>query len=48
MCNEKTKTTKDDNNDDKKTFLRMVSKEEAEQYPEYDGVNDVVDIEDAD
>lgn len=33
--------------DDAKTFLREVSESEAKQYPQYDGVNDAVDIEDA-
>lgn len=33
--------------DEAKTFLIEVSEEEAKLYPEYDGVNDVVDIEEA-
>jgi len=32
---------------DKKTFLMEVSREEVVEYQEYDGVNDVVSLEDA-
>jgi len=35
------------NEDDKKTFFVPVSEEEAKLYPEYDGVNDEVSLEDA-